>query len=125
MLDGVDNKNVVGSDCDCMGPLPNPWSGQAVFFNSVSDIPGDGVEVAAFIETSFDLSIPPRIFGWDRIKQPAVGHFEVWAKDTTGAERHDNSGQGTMHCESIGALALTGKPWVALTPSEPTSYDAS
>ena len=101
MLDGVDNKNVVGSDCDCMGPLPNPWSGQAVLFNSVSDIPGDGVEVADFVETSFDLRIPDRILRRNRIKQPKVLILNVG--DPTGAEQNTKGGQGTSHHENIGA----------------------
>ena len=70
-------KDVCVQDYDGIGLWPNPWSGQAADLNSVSDIPVDCPKVADFVETRFNLGVPPRIFGWDRIKQPSVGHVEV------------------------------------------------
>ena len=99
-------KDVCVQDYDGIGLWPNPWSGQAADLNSVSDIPVDRLKVADFIETRFNLGVPPRIFGWDGVKQPAIRGLQVEAKDATGAEQNTKCERGAMHYENIGAVRL-------------------
>ena len=99
-------KDVCVQDYDGIGLWPNPWSGQAADLNSVSDIPGDRLKVADFVETRFDLRIPPRIFGWDGVEQPAIRGLQVEAKDATRGEQNAKGGQGTRHDKNIGAVGL-------------------
>ena len=68
--------------------------------------PDNRIEVSRPTKAGFNLGIPPRIFGGNRIKQPKVLVLNVEAKDATRGEQDTKCERGAMHYENIGAVRL-------------------
>ena len=76
------------------GGTPN-----AVQEHVVGDVPGNCVEIPRSIKAGFNLGVPHRILGRDRIKQSTVRGVHAGAKKTTSGHRHHDCDRSLLHHE--------------------------